>query len=170
MINRLEFLDQPGCFNFGKNRVFSQEEHIEQHGDEDKLKTLICLESLLDICYQALAGMVYKEGAAQECQRFASHTKAHQKELRQLFPLSQESEIAIKSKVYKYLLQLMSPRLFLRAVINLAMSLTAYKMDIYEYFSHTDRRHYELLNNFFEGSVEEMKFLRREMEFYQNVG
>ncbi|MBF0504375.1 MAG: hypothetical protein HQL14_04650 [Candidatus Omnitrophica bacterium] len=155
--------------SFVKNRVFPMENPPEQHEDPDKLETLICIEALLDICYQALRGLLNNETHRQECLRYEECVQEHQKELRKLFPLSKERETAIASKVYQYLLQLKSPHLFLRAVINLAMSLTAYKTDIYKEFCATDREHRELLSIFLQDSMEEMKYLRREMEFHQNA-
>lgn len=146
MSNRVEFLRQPECISFGE--------------DVDKLETVICLESVLDPYYQALEELVCDETIRKECQRFEQHVQYHQKELRRLFPLSQECEAAVDDKVCKYLMQLKPPYMFLRALINPAISLTANKMDIYKYFSRTDHEHHELLYNFFRDSIEEMNFLR----------
>jgi hypothetical protein len=92
----------------------------------------------------------------------------HQEELRKIFSLSQKSEEAIERKVYKYLFQFKPPYLSLKAVINLAIHLTAFKMDIYKYFSHTIQEHRGLLNGFIEENLEEMDFLCQEKNFHQN--
>ena len=85
-----------------------------------------------------------------------------------MFLLSQENEAAIESKVSKYLLLLDPSCLFLGTVINLAVSLTAYKQDIYEYFSRASQEHHGPLNQFIKDTVEEISFLRWERNFHQN--
>lgn len=168
MINRLEFLKQFGFLSFEKDRVSGQDIHVEQQVDVDEVETLICLESLLATCYQALAGLVHNQTIRKEYQQLEQHAQYHQEELKKIFSLSQKSEAAIESKVYKYLLQFKPPYLSLRAVINLAIHLTAFKMDIYKYLSRTVHEHRELLNNLFEDNVEEMNFLCHEKNFHQN--
>lgn len=150
------------------NRIAGQENYIEQQVDADELETLVCLESLLAICYQALAGLVHNQTIRKEYQHLEQHAQYHQEELKRIFLLSQKSETAIESKVYKYLLQFKLPYLSLRAAINLAIHLTAFKMDIYKYLSRTVHEHHELLNNLFEDNVEEINFLCHEKNFHQN--
>jgi hypothetical protein len=143
------------------NRI---EKYIQPPPDVEKVETAICLEILLDTYYKALGELAPDEISRKECQRFETQAQDRQKELRRSFVLSPEIETAIESKVYKYLLLLRPPSLFLRSVIDTAISLTAYKMDIYKNFSRVDQDHQELLNHFFEDSVKEMNFLRKEMK------
>jgi len=143
------------------NRV---EKYIREPDDSEKLEIVICLEAVLDTYYRALAELMPGEANRRECQRLESQVQDRQKELRSSFVLSAEQQMAIESKVYKYLLLLRPPDLFLRSVINTAISLTAYKMDIYKNFSRIDHGHQELLNHYFEDSVKEMNFLRKEMK------
>jgi hypothetical protein len=150
------------------NRVPDQDEHIEQQVDADELETLICIEALLSTCYQAMAGLVHNQTIRKEYQQLEQHMQYHQEELRKIFSLSQKSEEAIESKVDKYLFQFKPPYLSLKAVINLAIHLTAFKMDIYKYLSHTVGGHHELLNNLVEDNLEEMDFLCQEKNFHQN--
>ena len=156
MVNRLKFFKK------------GQENHIGQPIDVDKLETVICLESVLGTCYQALAGLVHDQTIRKECQQFERHSERHQEELRKAFALSAENEISIKSKLYKYLLMLSPPYLFLRAVVNLAISLTSYKIDIYRYFSRRNRKHNEVFNSLLQDSIKEMDFLRHESKSYEN--
>lgn len=144
------------------------ENQIEQRVDMEQLEILICLESLLVTCYQTLAGLVHNQTIRKEYQQFELHAQYHQEELRKIFLLSSKNEATIENKVYKYLLQLKPPCLSLKAVINLALHLSTFKMEIYKYFSHTVLEHHDLLNNFLEGNVEEINFLHQEKEFHQN--
>jgi hypothetical protein len=154
-------LKQPQSFSFEKNSV------IEQHVDVDKLETLICIETLLVICYQSISWLVHNQTIRKECQQFEQHAQYHQEELHKIFPLSQESKVAIENKVAQYLSQLEPARLPLREVINLAINLAALKMNIYKYFSHRLEEHHELLKNSLADNAEEMYFLRQERNFHQ---
>jgi len=154
MINRLE-ADQ---------QVF----HFAQNVDVDKLETLICLESLLAICYQALEGMAHNQTARKEYQQLEQQAQYHQDELKRDFLISQKIENSIESKVYKYLVLFKPPYLPLRAVINLAINLASFKMDIYKHFLHTAQEQHGFLSGFLEDNVEEMSFLQKEKEFHQN--
>lgn len=175
MAPNLRFLKQLSFFNFEKNSISAQElpieqpaNHIGQHVDIDKVETLICLESLIVVCYQSLAWLVHNRTVRHECQQFEQHAQNHQEELRKIFPLFHKSEVAIEIKVNQHLLQLKPSYLSLREVINLAINLTVLKTDIYKYFFHTAQGHHELLNSLLEDNAEEMYFLRQERNFHQN--
>jgi hypothetical protein len=165
MDNRLELLKHLGFPNSEKNRVLG---HTVQQADIDKLETLICIEALLASCYQALEGLVHNQTVRKEYRQLEQHAYYHQEELKRIFPLSQKSEAAIENKMYKYLLQYRLPYLSLKEVINLAIHLTAFKMDIYKYFSHTAQEDHGFFNNLFEDIVEEMNFLCMEKKFHQH--
>ena len=57
------------------------------------------------------------------------------KELKRIFSLSQKVKLLYKVRSISILLQYKLSYLSLRKVINLAIHLTAFKMDIYKYFS-----------------------------------
>lgn len=137
--------------------------------DCNKLETIICLEEVLKACYQTLAGMIHNNTIRKEFCRFEQHTQNRLEVLRRIFPVSQESKIAIENKHYDYLLMLKPPYLSLSAVINLAVNLTEQKIDIYRYFSLKDREGRELLNQFIEDSKQDLIFLCRERNFHQNI-
>ncbi len=145
-----------------------QANHIARHVDVDKLETLICLESLIVVCYQSLSGLLHNHTIHRECQQFEKHARYHQKKLREIFPLSPKSEVAIEVKVDHHLLHLKPSYLSLREVINLSINLTVLKTDIYKYFYHTVQEHHELLYGLLEDNSEEMDFLRQEMNSYKN--
>jgi len=163
---------------FQKDNVPDQRTPVQQHEDDigktlnvdkvDKLETLICLESLLAVCYQTLAWLVHNQTIRHECQQFEQHAQHHQEELKKIFPLSPKSEAAIESKVNHHLLHLKPPYLSLRELINLAINLTVLKMDIYKYLSHTVPEHHDVLNNLLQDNAEEMYFLRQERNFHRN--
>ena len=155
--------------------LYLEETHIErqsdykgQHVDVEKLETLICLESLIVACYQALSWLVHNQTIRHECQQFEQHAQFHQEELKRIFPLLPRSELAIERKVGQHLSQLKPSSLPLRQVINLAINLTVLKTDIYKYFSHTFQEHHVLLNSLLDDNAEEMYFLRQERNFHQN--
>jgi len=154
MINRLKFLDQ--------------EHWIEEEFNTDKLEILICLESVSDVCYQILAGLTKDEAMRKECRRFEQYTEYRREELRRIFLPSSASEMIIQSKVAQCLIPLRSPHLAILEVFDLAVSLTAYKIDIYKYFFRMEQGHNDLLNDCVQDSKEEMNFLRQERKFYQN--
>jgi len=128
------------------------------HSDTDKIETLICLESLLDLCYQALAGLVHNQTVRKECQQFEEHAQYRQEELKKIFSLSQENEDNIENKIDKYVLKLKPLHLPMRALINLAINLTAFKIDIYKHLCHMVENYHELLDNFLEENIEEIDF------------
>ena len=99
------------------NRLEERENYFGQHIDVDKLETLICIEALVDSCYQSLAGLVHNQTIRKECQQLEQRVQHHQEELKRIFPLSQKSEDAIKDKIYKHLLQLKPPGFSTRIVV-----------------------------------------------------
>jgi hypothetical protein len=148
--------------------IQQQENYIGQYVDVDKLETLICLESLIAVCYQSLSWLVHNQTIRRECQQFEQNAKLHQEKLKRIFPLSPKNEVAIETRVNHHLLQLKLSCLPLREVINLASNLTNLKTDIYKYFSYTIQEHHGLLNDLFEENADEMYFLRQERNFHQN--
>jgi len=148
--------------------VSNQEDHVEEQVDVGLLETLICLESLLVICYQVMAGLLHNQTIRRECQQLKQHMQCRQEELKRIFLFSPKSEAAIESKMYKYLLQFRLPYLSLREVINIAIHLTAFKIDIYKYLSHAIPGYHEPLNSILTDNVEEMDFLWHEKDFHQH--
>ncbi|MEI7999433.1 MAG: hypothetical protein WCH62_08015, partial [Candidatus Omnitrophota bacterium] len=135
--------------------------------DVNKLEVVICMEGVLDSCYQSISHLIHNQTIRNECQRFRCRAKCHQEELRRQFLLSKENEIAIESKINKYLLLLDPKYLQLDGVLNLSVRLTSNKKDIYEYLSRTSQEHYASLSKFVKDSVEEMDFLQREISVHQ---
>jgi hypothetical protein len=168
MDNRLGFLNKLNWFRFWQNRLPDHEENFKKWVDLNKLETVICLEKILNSCYPTLTGLIHNQTIRNECRRFEKLAEHHQGALCRVFPLSQSSEIAIEDKLYKYQLQLSPPNLFLSSVLDLAVNLSAHKIDIYRYLSLKDHEHRKLLNQFIEDSREEMIFLCRERNFHQN--
>jgi len=151
-----------------KDHVSYQDSSTDQQLDNEKVETLICLEALLAICYQVLEGLVHNQTVRKEYQQLEQHALFHQEELKKIFLIPPKTESGIESKVYKYLLQFKPTYLPLRSVINLALHLASFKMDIYKHFSYMLQEHHERIHGFLEDNVEELSFLQQEKEFHQN--
>ena len=165
---KLGFLRELNWTGFLKNHTLDQEDPHKKWGDLNRLETVICLEKVLNACYQTMGGMVHNLSFRNECQRFEKQAQHHQGALSRTFPLSRESEITIEDKLYQYQVQLSSSYLNLSAVINFAINLSAYKIDIYRELSLKDKEHRKLINQFLDDSKEEMSFLRRERNYHLN--
>ena len=131
------------------------------------METLICLELLLADCYSVLEEKIRNRTIRKDCQYFRQHAQYHQEELKKIFSFSQKSETTVDTKVSKYLLQFKPLYLPLKGVINLAMHLSAFKMDLYKHLSLMAQEHQDILRNFLQDNTEEMEFLRHEKEFHQ---
>lgn len=169
MNNRLGFLRKLNWFGFSQSRLPDQENTFQNWVGLTKLETVICLEAVLIVCHQSLAGLIHNNTIRNECQRLGQLAHYHQEGLRKVYPISQESENSIRDKENKYLLHLKSSYLFLNSVINLAINLTEQKIDIYRYLSLKDREHRILLNKFIDESKEEFNFLCRERNYHLNI-
>ncbi len=172
---RWESLKQTPSINFERNNILPQkddnersEDQIKQHVAVYELETLLCLESLVVTCYQTLGWLVHNRTIRKECLQFEQHAQYHQEELRKIFKLYQKSEVTIESKVNQYLLRLKPSYLSLSEIINVIINFTAFKIDLYKYFSRTVQGHQRLLNNFLQDNIEEMYFLDQEKNFHKN--
>lgn len=146
----------------------SSQNNFVHEGDIEKLETAVCLESVLEICYQSFAQLIHNRIIREESQKFRLISQKHQRELRQWLPFSLEVESRIEKRIQEYLVNLDPVRLSLSGVVNLSISLAAHKMDIYKYMQRThSKHHYFFFNRLIEDSLEEMHFLRMEKEFHQ---
>jgi len=168
MINRISSLKAAGRFDLKEESLVELEDFLTQHVDTYQLETVLCLELVINSCYQMLARLSPYRNTREEYQRFELYAQFHQEKLRKIFPLSEESETAVENKVYQCLIQVHSSYLFLKAIIGLALTITTYKIGIYEHFSRTHPEHHELLDSFVVDSIEEMNFLYQERRLQQN--
>jgi len=139
-----------------------------QNVDIEKMETLVCLESLVETCYRILQGLVHNQGVRRECQQLEFHTQLRQEELIKIFSLSASHKNIINNKVNDYVLKLKPLQLSMRALINVAINLNHFKLDIYKHLNPLTEEHRGLLYNFLEENMEEIDFLRQEKNFHEN--
>ncbi len=140
-----------------------------QFFDKEKLETSACLEYVLLSCYKSLIFLIHNRYARKEFQHLAERSLAHQEQLMKLLEHEANSEHLIEIKREQYLSNLNIEHLSVAGVLNLSISMAEHTLDIYKYFSRTCPQYGSLLDRLVQDNVEEIDFLRNELEFHQQI-
>ena len=98
MNNRPGFLNKLNWFGVLQNRLPDQENTFQNWVGLTKLETVICLEAVLIVCHQSLAGLIHNNTIRKQCQRLGELVNHHQEGLRRSIPFLKKAKFYKKIK------------------------------------------------------------------------
>ncbi len=135
--------------------------------DKEKLETSACLEYVLSSCYKSLVFLIHNRHARKEFQHLAERSTLHQEQLMKLLEHDMDSEHNVELKREGYISNLNIEQLPLVGILRLSIGMAEHTLDIYKYLSRTCPQYGSLLDRLVQDNMEEIDFLRSELEFHQ---
>lgn len=135
--------------------------------DKEKLETSACLEYVLASCYKSLIFLIHNRNSRKEFQHLSQRSMIHQEQVMRLLGHEIDSEHNIELKREQYLSNLNIDQLSVVGVLHLAIGMAEHTMDIYKYLSRTCPQYGSMLDCLVQDNMEEIDFLRGELDFHQ---